>query len=61
MINLSSSERGAIEDLDVEALRSAIDEARHHFRRSLRAISWHNGSLNESLQDLGRVAQSQAR
>ena len=32
-----------------------------HFRRSLRAINWHKGSLNESLHNLGRVAQSQAR
>ncbi len=30
-----------------------------HFRCSLRAISRHNGSLNASLHDLGRVAQSQ--
>ena len=31
-----------------------------HFRRSLRAVSWHKGSLNANLHNLGRVAQSQA-
>ncbi len=32
-----------------------------HFKRSFREIQWHKGALNESLQDLGRFAQFQAR
>ena len=32
-----------------------------HFKRSFLDIQWHKGALNESLQDLGRFAQSQAR
>ncbi len=32
-----------------------------HIKRSFRDIQWHKGALNESLQDLGRLAQSQAR